>query len=103
MTRIPDPPQLADVFELPTQNGVAQNEDELSRAELIDNRVEELLDAHLTNNVSNIDAAFAELYKLGVSRERAQERILMLWADQHHLDISTNVGVRQNVAVAVGV
>ena len=97
MTRIPDPPQLADVFELPTQNGVAQNKDELSRAELIDNSVQELLDAHLTNNVSNIDAAFAELYKLGVSRERAQERILMLWADQHHLDISTNVGVRQNV------
>ena len=97
MTFASDPPQLADVFELPTQNGVAQNEDELSRAERIDNHVQELLDAHLTNNASDIDAAFAELYRLGVKKDRAIERILMLWADKHHLDISTNVGVRQNV------
>ena len=53
--------------------------------------------AHLTNEASDIDAAFAELYKLGVSRDRAQERILMLWADQHDLDISTNVAVRNTV------
>ena len=93
MTFASDPPQLADVFELPTQNGVAQNEDELSRAERIDNHVQELLDAHLTNNASDIDAAFAELYRLGVKRPR--DRMNPDALGENDLDISTNVGVRQ--------
>ena len=76
---------------------MAIDDDLLPLAERISNRVEELLAAHLTNDASDIDAAFAELYKLGVSRDRAQERILMLWADQHGLDISTNVAVRNTV------
>lgn len=45
--------------------------------------IQELLKAHLANDPNRIDAAFAEIWKLGVSRERAQERILMLWAEQH--------------------
>ena len=73
------------------------DEELLPLADRISNRVQELLAAHLTNEASNIDAAFAELYKLGVARDRAQERILMLWADQHGLDISTNVAVRDTV------
>ena len=74
-----------------------QTEELLPLSERIDNRIQELLDAHLSNKAGEIDAAFAELYKLGVKHDRAQQRILMLWADQHDLDISTNVAVRQNV------
>ena len=61
----------------------------LPLSERISNRIQELLDAHLANIPSEIDAAFAELYRLGVARDRAEERILMLWADSHGLDIST--------------
>lgn len=57
--------------------------------ERIDTRIGELLKAHLSNVPSKIDAAFAELYRLGVSRQRAEERILMTWAESHDLDIST--------------
>ena len=65
------------------------DEELLPLSERITNRIQELLDAHLANIPSDIDAAFAELYKLGVARDRAEERILMLWADSHGLDIST--------------
>ena len=61
----------------------------LPLSERISNRIKELLDAHLANIPSEIDTTFAELYRLGVARDRAEERILMLWADSHGLDIST--------------
>ena len=108
-----NPLELTDVFVLSNGNGSkqphilddvapqqkqqTQDDELLPLADRITNRVQELLDAHLTNNASDIDAAFAELFKLGVKRDRAQERILMLWADQHGLDISINVAARSNV------
>ena len=78
-------------IEKPATNQLADSDDldDLPLADRITNGVQELLTAHLSNNASDIDAAFAQLYKLGVSRDRAQERILMLWAEQHGLDIST--------------
>ena len=63
--------------------------DELSRAQSIDIRVQELLEAQVANDASALDAAFSELYRLGINRERGQERALMLWAEQNGLDIST--------------
>jgi hypothetical protein len=63
--------------------------DELSRAQRIDIRVQELLEAQVANDASALDAAFSELYRLGINRERGQERALMLWAEQNGLDIST--------------
>ena len=73
-----------------TQTNKATGDVELlPLSQRIDNRIQELLDAHLSNTPGEIDAAFAELYKLGVARDRAEERILMLWAESHGLDIST--------------
>ncbi len=63
--------------------------DDLPLAQRIDIRVQEVLAAQIANSPSALDAAFSELYRLGVSRERVQERALMLWAEQHGLDIST--------------
>ena len=84
------PPDLAEVFELPTANGQpTPNQDDLPLNERIDAGIADLLEAHLVNDPGLIDAAFADLYRLGVSRDRSQERILMLWASRHGLDIST--------------
>jgi hypothetical protein len=63
--------------------------EDLSLSQRIDIRVQELLAAQVVNDHSALDAAFSELFRLGVSRERAQERALMLWAEQKGLDIST--------------
>ena len=84
------PPDLAEVFELPTPNGQpTPDPDDLPLNERIDAGIADLLEAHLVNDPGLIDAAFADLYRLGVSRDRSQERILMLWASRHGLDIST--------------
>lgn len=57
--------------------------------------ISKLLDAHLANDASSIDAAFAEIWKLGVSRDRAHQRMLMLWAKQHGLNIDDSAASNQ--------
>ena len=71
--------------------------EDLPLSERITLGVNDLLAAHLENHPSKIDAAFAELFKLGVSRDRSQERILMLWAESHGLDISTGSSAHKKV------
>lgn len=73
------------------------DEESVPLNERIDAFVQELLDAHLANNAGEIDAAFAELYRLGVKRDRCEERILMLWAESHGLDISTGAKPQPNL------
>ena len=73
----------------PEAKAAPVEEELLPLNERIDAAIAELLDAHLANDAGRIDAAFSEIWKLGVSRDRAQERILMLWAESHGLDIST--------------
>ncbi len=63
--------------------------------ERIDLAITELLDSHLANDAGRIDAAFAEIWKLGVSRDRAHERMLMLWAEQHGLNINDGAAANQ--------
>lgn len=99
MTISPEFQELDNVFDLPSSNGhqpVVDDED-LALAERIDLGIADLLEAHLQNNAGEIDAAFAELFKLGVRRERAEERILILWASNHGLDISTGSAAHKNV------
>ncbi|AII42165.1 hypothetical protein KR100_01935 [Synechococcus sp. KORDI-100] len=73
------------------------DDEDLPLNERIDLGVEALLEAHLKNNAGEIDAAFADLFKLGVRRDRAEERILMQWAKSHGLDISTTAAPNQQV------
>ena len=77
--------------------GPRVSEEVLPLNERITLAIEELLEAHLANDASKIDAAFAEIWKLGVSRPRAEERLLMLWASRHGLDISTGAAAHKQV------
>jgi hypothetical protein len=61
-------------------------------AERINAGIEALLQATLANDQGEIDASMSELWRLGVSRERAQERMLMLWAERHGYDLSPGGG-----------
>lgn len=61
-------------------------------ADRITEAIEALLQATLADDQSEIDASFSELYRLGVSRERSQERVLMLWAERHGYNISPGGG-----------
>lgn len=72
-------------------------EEEPSLAGQINHAIEELLQAQLNNDAGEIDAAFSEIWKLGVARHRAEERVLMLWAARHGLDISTNAAPHKAV------
>lgn len=74
-----------------------QDKGDLPLNELIDASIEDLLKAYLVNDAGQIDAAFAELFKLGVRRERAEECILMLWASGHGLDISTGSAAHRKI------
>jgi len=60
-----------------------------TKAQLIDEQVEALLEATLAGNESDIDAAFSELFKLGVGRDRGVERILYLWAERNGWNLSS--------------
>lgn len=57
--------------------------------------VDALLMATLAEDPNAVDAAMAELYRLGMSRERAQERTLHLWAERHGINL---VGQQQQSA-----
>ena len=70
----------------------ASGEKELTMAERITEGVEALLRATLADDQSEIDASLSELYRLGVSRERSQERVLMLWAERNGYNLSTGGG-----------
>lgn len=61
-------------------------------AERIQMGVEGLLRATLVDDQNEIDAQLSELYRLGVSRERAQERVLFLWAERHGYELSPGGG-----------
>lgn len=61
----------------------------------IDLAITELLYSHLANDAGRMDAAFAEIWKLGVSQDRAHERMLMLWAEQHGLNIDDTAAANQ--------
>lgn len=76
-------------------NGSELDPEDLPLNERIDLAITELLDSHLANDAGRIDAAFAEIWKLGVSRDRAHERMLMLWADQHGLNIDDGAAANQ--------
>lgn len=67
-------------------------EREPTTAERITEAVEGLLRATLVDDQSEIDASFSDLWRLGVSRERAQERMLMLWAERHGYNLSPSGG-----------
>lgn len=69
-----------------------EEEREPTTAERITEAVEGLLRATLVDNQSEIDASFSDLWRLGVSRERAQERMLMLWAERHGYNLSPGGG-----------
>lgn len=92
--RLQEPPSLAVPL---TPKAIDADDEDLDLAERITIAIEELLEAKLRNDPSDIDAAFAEIWKLGVSRDRAEERILMLWASNHGLDISTGSAAHKNV------
>ena len=81
-----------------TPQGFELDDEDLPLPERITRRVHELLEAHLSNSASEIDAAFAEFFRLGVGRDRAQERILMLWAERNGLNIATNTAAHQKVS-----
>lgn len=70
-------------------NSTNHDLDNLTLAQRIAIGVEQLLLAKLDNDPNKIDATLSELYKLGVARDRCEERALMLWAEKHGLDIST--------------
>ena len=57
------------------------SEPEKTLADRIDEKVQALLSATLAGDLSAIDANSAELYRLGVSRDRAEERVLHQWAE----------------------
>lgn len=67
-------------------------EREPTTAERITDGVEALLRATLVDDQSEIDASYSELWRLGVSRERSQERMLMLWAERHGYSLSPGGG-----------
>lgn len=60
----------------------------LLTAKRIELEIEELLNAKLANNHNKVDAHYCALFKLGLKRERADERVLYLWAERHSYDIS---------------
>jgi hypothetical protein len=75
--------------------GLEVDPEDLPLNERIDLAITELLDSHLANDAGRIDAAFAEIWKLGVSRDRGHERMLMLWAEQHGLNINDGAAANQ--------
>lgn len=72
-----------------------QDPEDLPLNERITLAITELLESHLVNDASRIDAAFTEIWKLGVSRDRAHQRMLMLWAKQHCLNIDDSAAANQ--------
>lgn len=81
------------VHALPQMQGESrQVERELTVAERINEGIEGLLQATLVDEHNEIDASFSALWRLGVSRERAQERLLMLWAERHGYNLSPGGG-----------
>jgi hypothetical protein len=64
------------------------DDDDLSLADRIAQHVDLLLQATLDRDDNAIDAEFSELYKLGISRDRCQERILMRWAESKGYNLS---------------
>jgi hypothetical protein len=61
-------------------------------AERITAVVKGYLGATLRDDHSEIDAYLSQLYRLGVGRERAQERLLFLWAESHGYQLSPGAG-----------
>jgi hypothetical protein len=57
-------------------------------AERIAAGVEDLLRATLAEDENAIDAAKTQLFRLGISKERAQERTLRLWAEHHGINLA---------------
>jgi hypothetical protein len=66
--------------------------EEPTLAERIEANVDALLAATLADDANEIDAQFAELFRLGVGRDRAQERMLLLWAERHGYQLSPGGG-----------
>lgn len=66
--------------------------EEPTLAERIEAHVDALLAATLADDANEIDAQFAELFRLGVGRDRAQERMLLLWAEHHGYQLSPGGG-----------
>ncbi|MFQ6538748.1 MULTISPECIES: hypothetical protein [Aphanothece] len=64
-------------------------EQKATTAELIQAAVEGLMAATLADDHNQIDAFYASLYRLGVARDRAQERVLFHWAELHGYQLST--------------
>lgn len=65
---------------------------EPTTAERITDALGALLEATLNDDLNEIDAALCDLYKIGVSRERAQERVLYLWAERNGYQLSPGAG-----------
>lgn len=73
-----------------------------STAERIQAAVEGLMAATLADDQNEIDAHYAELYRLSVSRDRAQERVLILWAEQHGYQLSHGTNQKGNRGRVIG-
>ena len=63
-----------------------------SKAEKIKASFEKLLEANLLGDHDLIDASKAELYHMGVSRDRIDARLISIWAKTHGYDISSGGG-----------
>ena len=76
----------------PSSAAKAGRDEEPTMAKRINAAVESLLQATLMDDQGEIDASLGQLYRLGVSRERSQERVLMLWAERHGYNLSPGGG-----------
>jgi hypothetical protein len=98
--KIPEPINVrAELAEAHAKSKVVRHpaaDREPTLAERINTGVQGLLAATLKDDHNEIDAQFAELYRLGVSRERAEERMLFLWAEGHGYELSPGSGPVQN-------
>ena len=64
----------------------------VSAAEKIKASFEKLLETNLLGDHGLIDASKAELYHMGVSRDRIDARLISIWAKTHGYDISSGGG-----------